>query len=169
MIKFHTNDRPTGGNIQVTPSIGVECETLFLIETSDFNDTDSERDFKYKFGFRIFSTEATTWFYDGCKLFYVFFLYFLMVVVRVNNTPGLDIEIKQIFRREKYQTSFVSPVTPCSCNYFFLFVDTESNGLMRAPFPAGDNSRKNFIDIVVRAYDEHGAYVEKWTSVKVFG
>ena len=40
---------------------------------------------------------------------------------------------------------------------------------MRAPFPAGDNSRKNFIDIIVRAYDEHGAYVEKWTSVKVFG
>ena len=47
------------------------------------------------------------------------------------------------------------------------FIDTESNGLMRAPFPAGDNSSQNFIDIVVRAYDEHGAYAEKWTSVKV--
>ena len=96
MIKFHTNDRPTGGNIQVTPSIGVECETLFLIEASDFNDTDSERDFKYKFGFRIFSTEATTWFYDGCKLFYVFFILFNGGSKSgSNNTPGLDIEIKK--------------------------------------------------------------------------
>ena len=51
--------------------------------------------------------------------------------------------------------------------YDIPFVDTESNGLMRAPFPAGNNSSQNFIDIVVRAYDEHGAYAEKWASVKV--
>ena len=68
MIKFGINDRPTGGNIQVTPSIGVECETFFLIEASDFNDTDSGQDFRYKFGFRIFSTDVITWFYDGRKL-----------------------------------------------------------------------------------------------------
>ena len=51
--------------------------------------------------------------------------------------------------------------------YLLCFVDTESNGFMRAPFPAGDNSRNNLIDIVVRAYDEHGAYAETWTGVKV--
>ena len=67
MIKFEINDRPTGGNIQVTPNIGVECETFFLVEASDFNDTDSGQAFRYKFGFRLFPTDVTTWFYDGCK------------------------------------------------------------------------------------------------------
>lgn len=63
----------------VSPTSGVEYETVFSVVAYAFNDTDDGLNFRYKFGYRLDVDKMITWFYDGSKYINFVAIFFMTI------------------------------------------------------------------------------------------